>query len=275
MNKMYLKQIIMDFMENSVLNEVKKEDALTPNMVGLKIFDSPVLGYATTDSEYLNTLKDIPSANIKLDPPSFWLPSGKSVVSIFFPYTDRIRKSNIDGDMPSTEWLHGRIEGQFLINSLLKHLEKVFIELGFKAVVPILDSRFSASMGEETKESDFGSNWSERHVAYAAGLGTFSLSKGLITEKGVAGRFGSLITDVEFESTMPKSTNQLNHSELYKNCIMCGACERRCPQNAISIEDGKLHKPCSDYLDKILSDNPPYYGCGKCQVGVPCEYQIP
>jgi len=32
------------------------------------------------------------------------------------------------------------------------------------------------------------SNWSERHIAYVAGLGTFSLADSFITEKGAANR---------------------------------------------------------------------------------------
>jgi len=35
------------------------------------------------------------------------------------------------------------------------------------------------------------SSWSERHAAYAAGLGTFSLNDALITPKGIAHRLGS------------------------------------------------------------------------------------
>ena len=36
------------------------------------------------------------------------------------------------------------------------------------------------------------STWSERHVAYVSGLGTFGLSGGLITAKGQAVRLGSV-----------------------------------------------------------------------------------
>ncbi len=59
----------------------------------------------------------------------------------------------------------------------------------------------------------FGSNWSERHVAYISGLGTFSLSKGIITEKGMAGRLISLVTDAPLPPT-PRA-----YTELYEYCI--------------------------------------------------------
>ena len=73
---------------------------------------------------------------------------------------------------------------------------------GIAACVPALDERFDVKI--ETKltalKPDFhaDSKWSERHAAYACGLGTFGLSKGLITEKGMAGRFASIIVSEVF-----------------------------------------------------------------------------
>ena len=52
----------------------------------------------------------------------------------------------------------------------------------------------SSVSGNTDKVGDYASNWSERHVAYVCGLGTFGC-QGLITSKGLAGRFGSIITD--------------------------------------------------------------------------------
>lgn len=269
MNKITIENFITSYIEKSALNTIGADKALTEEMVGLVIWDKPLIGYAAADNEYIGQLKNIPEANIEMDIPEFWLPGAESVISFFLPYTSQIRKSNIPGDAPSTQWLHGRIDGQNLINALLKDTITFLEKNGYDAMSPLFDERFSPKMGRDTKENDFGSNWSERHAAYAAGLGTFSLSKGLITEKGIAGRFGSIITTAEFEPSIP------SHDELYGNCTMCGACIKRCPKQVISLEKGKLHKPCSDYLDDILDANPPYYGCGKCQVGVPCEDRIP
>lgn len=275
MNKTAIEQLINDFLEKSDLNIISEDKALAPDMVGLKIWDGALVGFASADNAYLNTLRDIPEANIKIDSPKYWLPEAKSVISFFLSYSERIRKSNVGGSWPSTEWLHGRIEGQYLIKCLLENLRDEIIAEGHKAVIPLLDERFYTRMGEDLKENEFGSNWSERHVAYACGLGTFALSKGFITEKGIAGRFGSLVTDAEFEPTLSDTSKLFTQDELYGNCIMCGACVRRCPMDAISLDAGKLHKPCSDFIDRVLSDNPPYYGCGKCQVGVPCENRNP
>jgi epoxyqueuosine reductase QueG len=65
------------------------------------------------------------------------------------------------------------------------------------------------------------------------------------------------------------------YSGLYEYCTFCGACMKNCPVNAISPEEGKKHPPCSDYLDVIREKYAPRYGCGKCQVKVPCRDGIP
>jgi epoxyqueuosine reductase QueG len=101
------------------------------------------------------------------------------------------------------------------------------------------------------------------------GLGTFGLSKGLITRKGIAGRFGSIITELYL------SPDKRGYENIYEYCSMCGRCVKNCPVNAITIENGKNHIICSDFLDKTREKYSPRYGCGKCQINVPCEFIIP
>ena len=65
---------------------------------------------------------------------------------------------------------------------------------GIEAVAPLLSPHWA--------RSDQGpyapcSNWSERHAAYAAGLGTFGLCDGLITPVGKAMRTGSVVAAVK------------------------------------------------------------------------------
>lgn len=111
--------------------------------------------------------------------------------------------------------------------------------------------------------------WSERHAAYVCGLGTFGLSKGLITEKGMAGRFSSLITDAPLEADTREYTG------LYDNCIGCGACVRRCPVRAIDPQTGKNHSVCFMNIGRSKILRYPRYGCGLCQSAVPCENTKP
>ncbi len=131
---------------------------------------------------------------------------------------------------------------------------------GYAAVAPAQDARFAVN--------ERRSNWSERHVAFIAGLGTISLNCSIITAKGAAGRLGSVITDLTL------AASERPYTDIREYCSRCGACIRRCPPGAID-ENGKSHPRCSDYLDGIMVRFRPRYGCGKCQTAVPCEDRIP
>jgi epoxyqueuosine reductase QueG len=173
---------------------------------------------------------------------------------------------------PADEWLHARIEGQTFIFEICEHLKACLEDSGFRCLVPSLESRFSSKSpytGDKTRQDYYTSNWSERHVAQVCGLGTFGLSRGLITKKGMAGRFGSLVTDAFFE---PDRRPYTRYDEY---CTRCGACARNCPAGAISLGEGKRHPPCSEFLGLTGKKHAPRYGCGKCQVRVPCENGIP
>jgi epoxyqueuosine reductase QueG len=184
------------------------------------------------------------------------------------PFTEEVIESNRkDKHWPSNGWLHARIEGQKAVNKLSLLLNLKLNENGFESIVPPLDKRFWSS--KEDPIHPFTSNWSERHVAFVCGLGTFGLSRGIITRRGMAGRLGSIVTKLELEP------DEKTYKDIYEYCTMCGACARKCPVNAISLENGKDHKPCSDFLDMTEEKYKPRYGCGKCQVSVPCERKIP
>ncbi len=202
--------------------------------------------------------------------PTEWLPNAKTVISFFLPFSEQVRRGNKnDKSWPSPEWLHARIEGQTILNNLSLYLKKKLFNKGFQTIVPILDEKFYAVTTPSHTKLSFTSNWSERHVAYICGLGTFSLSKGIITSKGMAGRFGSIITEL---SLIPSPRN---YQSIDEYCSMCGKCAKNCPVNAISLEDGKDHLICSAFLNKTEEKFNPRYGCGKYQVNVPCETRIP
>ena len=58
---------------------------------------------------------------------------------------------------------------------------------------PVIQPYFKIQSNEKGDYSD----WSERHIAYVAGQGTFSLSDGFITERGIAHRCGSVVIDLK------------------------------------------------------------------------------
>jgi epoxyqueuosine reductase QueG len=259
MNEYRLKEWIS---EQTLAAAVSEAEALRPALAGMRIFDAPLFAAAAADDPMFSRLKDIASVGAHHLLPADWTPDARFVLSVFFPFTERVRAGNAAASRtPAAEWLHGRIEGQKHIFALSSAAAERLRCAGFSAVAPSVDARF-ASKG-------FTSNWSERHVAFVCGLGTFGLSKGLITEKGIAGRFTSIVTNMEFEPT------RRGYTELYEHCIFCGLCAERCPADAIAIETGKAHAPCFALLEETRALFAPRYGCGKCQVGVPCESGVP
>ncbi len=280
MNKQDIINIATDFTENSEYNYITKENAISEDIVGMRIFDPPVFAFGNADDEYFEKLKSPSAVGEHFRLPKEWLPQAKTVISFFLPFTETVRKSNRENrTWPSSLWLHGRIEGQAFLNRLCLHLNSVLISSGYGSVVPSLDHNFWSKAGFSKASSDpdentdarptYTSNWSERHVAYVCGLGTFGLSKGLITKKGMAGRLGSLVTELY----LPPDKRE--YSGIYEYCSMCGACVKRCPANAISVSKGKDHDLCSQYLNVTAEKFKPRYGCGKCQTKVPCESCIP
>ena len=211
--------------------------------------------------------------------PGEWLPGAKSVVSFFFPITKDIRENNAAmTEHASPEWASARFEGQHFLEAFIRELGKRMEEQGFKAVVPILSADFAVvragrsdvlAVPADTPADTYASNWSERHAAYVCGLGTFSLTRGMITEKGMAGRFVSFVTDAELPA------DARDYEGIYDRCLGCGVCAARCPVGAIDPVTGKDQLKCAAFNAASRDLFSPRYGCGLCQTGVPCEDCIP
>ncbi|MGD0056990.1 MAG: hypothetical protein ABSB83_03935 [Methanomassiliicoccales archaeon] len=119
----------------------------------------------------------------------------------------------------------------------------------------------------------YASTWSQRHIAFAAGLGTFGLCYGLITQVGKAHRLGSVVVNRHLSSLR-------RISDIHADCLFfqgkrCKECAKRCPAGAIT-ERGHDKDMCKKYSDSkrpIINElyGIDIYGCGLCQTGVPCE----
>lgn len=258
-----LKEFVLEFQETDPANKVPEELAKSPEFAGREIYSGVTCGAADARDEIFAALRQNEEANIELTQPDEWLPGAKSVVSFFMPFAKWITDDNAGGDWPTAAWLHGRIEGQAASDKLAAALADMIIEEGYGAVAPSLDQRFKV-----IKEK-CSSNWSERHVAFICGIGTFGISRGIITELGTAGRLISLVT------TLPLEPTPRPYTDLLEYCIRCGTCAKSCPMNAISVERLKDNKLCDAFIDKVRAKETPYYGCGKCQSGMPCAFGIP
>ena len=223
----------------------------------MQIWELPLLGVASAVDPMWDILKKPEVVGPHHKSPNEWLPGAKTVISYFLPYTERIRTANRIKNVTATEWLYGRWEGEMFNEALRAFIVELVEKNESQALAPLLDKRYEIS--------NLRGNWSERHAAFVAGLGTFSLSRSMITTLGSAGRFGSVIVDFYLEPTQRKYT------QIDEYCLKCGACARRCPPHAID-ETGKDNAICKDHIDK---DKETRYGCAKCQAGVPCEAGIP
>ena len=262
------------FVTENPNNAIQASYSLDPCLVGTPYFEAPLIGCACADDPLFRQFQSDP---VIIGPmfrlPEEWLPGAKSVISFFLPFTEEIRNSNFDNlEEPSEAWLHGRAEGQNFLMEVCHQLVQWLGEEGYESVIPAGHPDFRTNRDPNRLalgQPMFTSNWSERHVAFAAGLGTFSLTKHIITEKGVCGRFGSVIT------TAPLTPTIRPYSDPYEYCTFCGACTRRCPVNAIHVDTGKDMVTCATFMDKNKATYTPRHGCGKCQLKLPCTTRRP
>lgn len=262
------------FVVDNPNNAIQASYALNSNAVGMPYYEVPLMGCAAAEDPIFAQFQNDP---VIIGPmfrlPEQWLPGAKSVISFFLPFTKEIRDSNRDNlPEPSGEWLHGRAEGQNFLMEVCERIARLLREEGYEAVIPAGHPDFCTNRDPNRialGQPMYTSTWSERHVAFAAGLGTFSLTKHLITEKGVCGRFGSVITTAPFAPTLRTYTDP------YEYCTFCGACIRRCPVDAIHLKTGKDMIACTAFMDINKATYAPRHGCGKCQLSIPCETERP
>ncbi len=245
-------------------------------------FDEPLVGFAAADDPIFNEYKQIIGEFHRTPREVMASVLGEaahaaSVISWILPITRQTRESNrYEAEYPSQAWARTRNFGEQFNAALRRHLVAWLEGQGRQAVAPQL-----APNWQEHGETPVGiaSTWSERHAAYAAGLGTFSLNDALITPRGIAHRCGSLITDLTLAPSR-RPYPHFRHNCLFYREGSCGLCIGRCPVGALSRE-GHDKILCRQYVyGTVVSavagrHGVQQAGCGLCQTRVPCEGQIP
>ncbi len=248
-------------------------------------FDTPLVGFSSgADPLYLEFRRHI--GEFYFTPQDMFLavfPDEEAaaeeltVISWIIPSTRKTREEQAARKKhPSERWARTRALGEDFNNHLRRFAAGQLEGMGIKAFAPLLSSVWS--------RSDKGpyapcSNWSERHAAYAAGLGTFGLCDGLITPVGKAVRVGSVIARCRIEPT-PRPYADHHAYCLHFTHDTCRECVRRCPVNALS-DKGHDKKRCMQYTEHTMNAyiRKKYgldtYACGLCQAGVACTYGIP
>ena len=275
-------------MEQIIMEEIRRFAAESPanrfpDSTG-RYFDEPLVGFAAADdplfADYKRiigpfhlTPRELAAAAPEGDP---WRPA--TVICWVLPVTKETRESNRkESRVPSRQWAETRSFGEQFNSLLRKHLVAWLTGQGHRAIAPQLSPAW-----KEYADTPVGiaSAWSERHAAYAAGLGTFSLNDALITPQGIAHRLGTVITDLVLAPS-GRTYPDYRHNCLWHREGTCGACVGRCPVGAITREGGHDKTRCRAYVYEELPrevgeiSGVPSTGCGLCQTRVPCEGVIP
>jgi epoxyqueuosine reductase QueG len=273
--------LITDYVAKSPTNSIR-------NAENEKAWDEPLVGFSGGDDPIYQFFKEdigpfywTPLEIFRLSFPEISIrPDELSVISWVLPHTESIKADlRNKTDTPSEKWIRARYYGGQFIDELSRHVADTLTRSGHPAVVPILSKMFNPNA---TKSERYGmaTSWSERHAAYASGLGTFGLCDGLITPKGKAIRCASVVAQIK----IPPSPRPYEDHHAY--CLhyakgTCGMCIRRCPGGAVT-KSGHDKMACAkqcmttwEYASKQLGLPKGAYGCGFCQTGVPCESKIP
>jgi len=254
------------------------------NMIdGTPIFGSPLVGFADGDDSLFRNYKKIigafhfePREILKKHFPE-WddQEDSCSVICWALPIAERTKKSNgSQSTYPSERWAHTKLYGEEFNQHLRRTLVDYLREQGSLAVAPALSPYFKTRYSPR-----IASSWSERHALFAAGLGTFGLSDGFITLKGMAMRCGSAVTNLKLKPTPRQYRSHLENCPFFTTG-KCGVCIDRCPVGAIDEsghDKARCRKFCNGAASDFVLEN---YGvktqcCGLCQTGVPCESRIP
>jgi epoxyqueuosine reductase len=243
-------------------------------------FEEPIIGYASATDPLFQDYKSI-IGNYHLTPAEIMatcygeeIGRAATVICWILPISRAAREDNrSETEHPSLRWAQTRSMGERFNSLLRKHVADMLTLFGDQAVAPLLSGLWRPM---RDPPAGLSSTWSERHAAYAAGLGTFSLNDGLITEKGIAHRCGSVITDIPLEPTPRTAADPFANCLYFSKGGACGVCVSRCPAGAISTA-GHDKEKCSAFVYGTLRETIGQQygimetGCGLCQTKVPCE----
>lgn len=259
---------------DKVFPQLENNTVLLPGeQVVVPILDAPLVGFASAENPLFETFRRDEVIGSQWRAPKEWMPEAKSVVVFFFPVSSAIRSRHRAAKTPTNEaWNYGYGKHGQVLNAFIEGLTAELDHLGFHYFIPTKDPSFKIEqhpvMSGGKEDVHYSTSWSNRHVAFAAGLGTFGVHRHLITKSGCSGVLASMILDCEMDPT------PATYQDPYENCLHCGACVARCPAGAISVENLRNLKECRTYASTLRTADDPGY-CGKCLVGIPCEFVKP
>ena len=274
-----IRTLIEDFVATSAANDL----GLTAPE---KIWDRPLVGYAAGDDPLFDLyvahigafcLKPVDIYRRRFPDDATAEAGDLAVIAWILPSSAATRAEQARScKHPSERWARTRQLGEQFNEALRRHLVAALAAVDVPAVAPML-----APFWQRMSEGAYApcSNWSERHAAHAAGLGTFGLCDGLITPVGKAVRVGSVVAKLNLTTTARPYGDHRAYC-LYFSHGSCGRCIPRCPVGALST-DGHDKQKCMQYTEVGMNTvmkkryGIDTYACGLCQADVPCMDHIP
>lgn len=244
--------------------------------VDIKLWGEPIVGYADVQGEYIRNLRK--NVHPEHQMPEEVLEDAKCVLVYYVPFTEEVVSGNDVEGLSTPLWAMTYEYANAMFGACNEHLIEVLKDEGYKAAIAPESLLFYR---EELK-----SHWSQRHFAYAAGLGTFGMNNMMLTEKGCSGRVTTLVTNLDVECGKPLEEEVC----LYKRDGSCGICMDKCPDGALKPE-GFDRKKCHEQCHRNAIEHTQFGSsyetapgeecakgsevCGKCLTGLPCSFRRP
>jgi len=235
----------------------------------------PLVGFADAKHPLISEYKTIIGENHGT--PGEVLDDASIVIAYYVPFTKELAKTNVTGtNLASREWAIAYEETNAMFRTLNEHVIAELEKMGYKAGISPKTNTFSTT--------ELKSDWSYRHYAYLAGLGTFGINNMLITKQGCCGRYNNIVTNLDVIPDRPLEEELC----LYKKNGSCKVCLQNCPVGALTTEGFDRHLCYSlllknaavhtglgnSYMDEsgesansVGSDV-----CGKCVTQSPCAF---
>jgi len=223
----------------------------------------PIVGFASAHDLMFDLLRSVASPTHAA--PKDLLADAETVIAFFLPFPKSLTRTNIKNRSSSVAWGVAYIETNELIRQLSMHLLEFFSSRGFQSCsIPAIHN---------WDEAKLTSDWSHRHIACIAGVGSFGLNNMLITDKGCCGRIGSFITSAKIAPDIRADVPAC----LFKYDGSCRKCVQRCVNKALFADAFDRFKCYDMLLENVKEFSSIGYAdvCGKCLVAVPCSHINP
>lgn len=221
-------------------------------------YKAPLIGFVDTDNPLFD---EFSFRRVCVHPKKIFRP-GFTVIVYFVPFEDAIAESNRGGDTVSDAWNRAAGESIMLVAHINGAIREALQELGYYETS---GTNLPGDWDEELCRPE----WSHKHAAFLAGLGSFGTAGAFYTEKGFAGCFGSVITTLKLDPSKEWTTEELYDGDrICQNidaAIYSSGSEKAplCPAGAIS-KDGVDRFVCMEFCKKQGHPAPLPDVCGKC-----------